>query len=124
MLWLFLAESQLDAKQAMRDLQRRYAQRSGDEWGWNIVAVYTGQQQTEPFLQAIPTNAKDNRELAERLCEAYFYLGKQAQAADRPALAASYFKLALASNVYDFIEHRYAMLELQLMDPRQEEESL
>lgn len=122
-LWLFLAESQLDAKQAMRDLQRRYAQRSGDEWGWKIVAVYAGEQPTEPFLQAIPESAKDNRELAERLCEAYFYLGKQSQAAGRPALAASYFKLALASNVYDFIEHRYAMLELQLMDPRQEEES-
>ena len=29
--------------------------------------------------------------------------------------AISYFKLALANNVYDFIEHRYALLELELM---------
>ncbi len=123
-LWLYFAEAQLDAKQALRDLQRRYAQRSGEEWGWDIVAVYAGQQRSEPFLQALPASAKDNRELAERLCEAYFYLGKRAQAEQQPALAATYFRLALSSNVYDFIEHRYAMLELQLLEPQQEEESL
>lgn len=31
---------------------------------------------------------------------------------------ASYFKLSMANNVYDFIEHRYAMLELLLLDPK------
>ena len=33
------------------------------------------------------------------------------------ALAESYFKLSMANNVYDFIEHRYAMLELTQLEP-------
>ena len=29
--------------------------------------------------------------------------------------AADYFKLALSTNVYEFVEHRYARIELQLL---------
>jgi lipoprotein NlpI len=54
------------------------------------------------------------QELAERLCETYFYLGKFELAKGNRKEAISYFKLALANNVYDFIEH-HALLELELM---------
>lgn len=122
-LWLFLAETRLNKEQALKDLERRYKQHSGKEWGWAIVAAYAGLQTGDDFLASIAKQSTTNRELAERLCEAYFYLGKLAQSQGKPALAASYFKLSLANNVYDFIEHRYARLELSLLSPEQEEEA-
>lgn len=98
-------------------MQRRYKQHAGDEWGWAIVSVFAGQQSEAEFMRQLSASAKNNRELAERLCEAYFYLGKWHLAQGKKALAESYFKLSMANNVYDFIEHRYAMLELTQLKP-------
>lgn len=117
-LWLYLAESKLDPKMAFQELQRRYNQRHSEEWGWHIVAVFAGQQGINQFLQTVEQASRDNRELAERLCEAYFYFAKLAQLQGDDDKAVNYFKLSLASNVYDFIEHRYALLELQLLAPQ------
>ena len=116
-LWLYMAEHQIDAQQADKALQRRYKQHAGDEWGWAIVSVFAGQQSEAEFMRQLSASAKNNRELAERLCEAYFYLGKWHLAQGKKALAESYFKLSMANNVYDFIEHRYAMLELTQLEP-------
>ena len=116
-LWLYMAEQQVDAQQADKALQRRYKQHAGDEWGWAIVSVFAGQQSEAEFMRQLSASAKNNRELAERLCEAYFYLGKWHLAQGKRALAESYFKLSMANNVYDFIEHRYAMLELTQLEP-------
>ena len=116
-LWLYMAEHQVDAQQADKALQRRYKQHAGDEWGWAIVSVLAGQQSESEFMRQLSTSAKNNRELAERLCEAYFYLGKWHLAQGKKALAEGYFKLSMANNVYDFIEHRYAMLELAQLEP-------
>ena len=116
-LWLYMAEHQVDAQQADKALQRRYKQHAGDEWGWAIVSVFAGQQSEAEFMRQLSASAKNNRELAERLCEAYFYLGKWHLAQGKKALAESYFKLSMANNVYDFIEHRYAMLELTQLEP-------
>ena len=115
-LWLYMAEQQVDAQQADKALQRRYKQHAGDEWGWAIVSVFAGQQSEAEFMRQLSASAKNNRELAERLCEAYFYLGKWHLAQGKKALAESYFKLSMANNVYDFIEHRYAMLELTQLE--------
>ena len=116
-LWLYMAEQQVDAQQADKALQRRYKQHAGDEWGWAIVSVFAGQQSEAEFMRQLSSSSKNNRELAERLCEAYFYLGKWHLAQGKKNLAESYFKLSMANNVYDFIEHRYAMLELVQLEP-------
>ena len=116
-LWLYMAEQQVDAQQADKALQRRYKQHAGDEWGWAIVSVFAGQQSEAEFMRQLSASAKNNRELAERLCEAYFYLGKWHLVQGKKELAESYFKLSMANNVYDFIEHRYAMLELIQLEP-------
>ena len=116
-LWLYMAEQQVDAQQADKALQRRYKQHAGDEWGWAIVSVFAGQQSEAEFMRQLSASAKNNRELAERLCEAYFYLGKWHLVQGKKELAESYFKLSMANNVYDFIEHRYAMLELVQLEP-------
>ena len=116
-LWLYMAERQVDAASADKALQRRYKQHAGDEWGWSIVSVFAGEQSEAEFMHQLSKSSKSNRELAERLCEAYFYLGKLHLAQGKKALAESYFKLSMSNNVYDFIEHRYAMLELAQLDP-------
>ena len=66
-------------------------------------------------IKNLTKNVKSNKELTERLCEAYFYLGKYNQTLGYRGSAANYFKLALSTNVYEFVEHRYAKLELDLM---------
>lgn len=116
-LWLYMAERNVNADRALQDLQRRYKQHAGNEWGWNIVGVVAGEQAESDFFQMVAQQSESNKELAERLCEAYFYLGKVYLAQGQVKRAASYFKLSMASNIYDFIEYRYAMLELGLLDP-------
>lgn len=120
-LWLYIVEAKLDSKLAMQELQRRYKQHTGDEWGWSIVSVYAGQRDIPSLLAEVEEVSRDNRELAERLCEAYFYFAKLAQLQGDDDRATNYLKLALASNVYDFIEHRYALLELQLQAPQEDD---
>ncbi|WP_188026798.1 lipoprotein NlpI [Tolumonas osonensis] len=113
-LWLFLTSAQLDRNKAMETLVRQYDDHRNDEWGWNIVKVYTGKQDAAEFIRRIADSTNSNRQLAERLCEAYFYLAKLSQLQGNTDAADAYFKLSLANNVFDFIEHRYALLELQL----------
>lgn len=50
--------------------------------------------------------------LAERLTEVYFYLAKRHQVDGNYPAAVSLYKLAIAQNVYDYAEHKYAFLEL------------
>jgi lipoprotein NlpI len=52
------------------------------------------------------------RQLAERLCEAYFYLAKWHQARGDANQALIYYHKTLATNVYEFVEHRYARMEM------------
>jgi len=113
-LWLFLTSAQLDQTKALQTLKQQYDEHQNDEWGWNIVAVYTGKQEPADFIRRIADSTSNNRQLAEHLCEAYFYLAKLSQLQGNSDAADAYFKLSLANNVYDFIEHRYALLELQL----------
>ena len=56
-----------------------------------------------------------HRELLERLCEAYFYLGKSAAIEGDRERAMNFYKLALMTNIYDFIEYRVARTELYLL---------
>nr|WP_232818251.1 lipoprotein NlpI [Zobellella maritima] len=115
LLWWYLALEQVDTDEAQRLLSTHLAQYGNDEWAWDIVKVYLGQSTDEALLNRISNESQDNQELAERLCEAYFYLAKQAQRNDQPEQAAAYFKLTLATNIHDFVEHRYALLELDLV---------
>jgi lipoprotein NlpI len=114
-LWLYLAEQKLNASAAMSRMRERLGKYDDDAWNWDLVRLYTGEINATQLMGNVVKGVKDNRELAERLCETYFYLGKFELAKGNRKEAISYFKLALANNVYDFIEHRYALLELELM---------
>ncbi|ART81864.1 lipoprotein NlpI [Oceanisphaera profunda] len=113
LLW-YLALEKIDPKSALQSLKNHQVQYGSDEWAWDIVNVYLGTADEEQLLNRISEESVDNQELAERLCEAYFYLAKRAQHNGEPQQAEVYFKLAIATNVYDFVEHRYSLLELDL----------
>lgn len=115
LLW-YLARERMDPKAALVSLQQHQQQYGSDEWAWDIVNVYLGTVSEEQLLNRIAEESADNKELAERLCEAYFYLAKRAQHNGDPGQAEVYFKLALATNIYDFVEHRYSLLELDLIE--------
>lgn len=110
-LWLFFADYALDPGHAYERLEQ-HQQGLPDDWELNLVRLFTGQITPQQLMASTLENVHDQRTLTERLTEAYFYLGKYERMQNQPDEAANYFKLALATNVYEFIEHRYAYLEL------------
>lgn len=118
LLWLYLAEYQMDPEQAKLDLNERSRLVSDKTWAKSIINLYLGKMSQQEFIQRLTLNINTNKELSDRLCEAYFYLGKYNQFKGKPNAAANFFKLALSTNVFEFVEHRYARLELDLMRKR------
>ncbi|WKE66606.1 lipoprotein NlpI [Gallaecimonas kandeliae] len=114
-LWLYLAEQKADPAAAKARLAYNATRLQGDLWANQLVALYQGKESEEDFVEGLKKGVDSNRALAERLCEAYFYLGKLHQAKGDVGEAINFFKLSLTTNVQDFIEFRYARLELNRM---------
>ncbi len=111
-LWLYLDEREMDADKAKVALQQRYDKVTRDQWGWNIVEFYLGDISESTLMERLKADATDNTSLAEHLSETNFYLGKYYLCLGEKDNAKVLFKLALANNVNNFVEHRYALLEL------------
>lgn len=110
-LWLYIIEAEIAPVVAKNDLLERYRQRS-EEWGWVLVALMAEQVSEEQAFKAIIDASRENVLLAQRLTEVYFYLAKRYQLKGDFANAISLYKLAISFNVYEYVEHRYAFLEL------------
>ena len=120
-LWFYLIEADVKPEQAMQNLAIRRSALDDKEWATQLVDFYLGKLSTAQLSKGFVADLKSEAELAERLCEAYFYLGKWAQLHNEPAKAATYFKLSMATNIYDFVEHRFSRLELKrLLQPKSE----
>lgn len=115
LLWLFLAERENSLEVARQNLKERAVHIAPNIWARQVIRLYLGEIDRSTFIQNLTNGIDSNRALTERLCEAYFYLGKLYLSEGKRAVAANYFKLALSTNVYEFVEHRYAQLELDLM---------
>ncbi len=115
LLWLYLTEYEIDPLAAKYSLKQRAALVDDRIWAKQVINLYVGEITQAQLLKNLTKNIHSNKELTERLCEAYFYLGKYNQTLDNSTSAANFFKLALSTNVYEFVEHRYAKLELDLM---------
>ncbi|KLV04451.1 lipoprotein NlpI [Photobacterium aquae] len=111
-IWLYLVELEREPEKAQQKLRNWYDASDKQEWGWQIVRLYLNDVSERDFLNSIALESEDNDMLAERLTEAYFYLGKRYHHnKDFPA-ALMLYKLTLAGNVYEYVEHRFALLEL------------
>lgn len=113
-LWSYIA--QRDVNEALALEAMRLARSSlKNSWAVHIVDFYLGEISETQLLNALAVGVASQQQLTDRLCEAYFYLGKYHSAKGNQGVASNYFKLALSTNVYQFVEHRYARLELRLL---------
>ncbi|MCG9697330.1 lipoprotein NlpI [Shewanella sp. Isolate11] len=122
-LWLYITEAKVDIESAKQHLTEHRSLLADDNWATVIVDFYLGKINKDDVFNAAKEGLQHQNEYAERLCEAYFYLAKVAQRNGQLNDAANYFKLALATNIYDFVEHRYARVELARMATHEEQES-
>lgn len=111
-IWLYLAQYELDAESAKEQLAMHRLELSADQWGVNIADFLLGNINQTQLLYSVAVDLNNPRQLAERLCEAYFYLAKWHSHQGQAEQALHFYKLALATNVYEFVEHRYARLEM------------
>ncbi|WP_297893625.1 lipoprotein NlpI [Shewanella sp.] len=111
-LWLYLIQSKGNVTEAKRQLQEHRQGLEADAWSTVIVDHYLGLKSRDDVFAAAKSGLTHPKEYAERLCEAYFYLAKMAIETKQYQDAANYLRLALATNIYDFVEHRYARIEL------------
>lgn len=117
-IWLFIAEREVDSVAAKARLAKLRRGLDKGRWEMNLVRFYLDEISENELKDRLMLNIKNNLQLTQRLCEAYFYLGKYHTAQGQIAEATNYFKLSLSTNVYQYVEHRYARLELELMRER------
>ena len=115
LLWLYLAEYEVNAELAKEKLKERANQVNDRTWAKQVIYLFTGEINQETFINELTNHVQTNKALTDRLCEAYFYLGKYNQIMGNQGAAVNFFKLSLSTNVYEFVEHRYSRLELDLM---------
>ena len=120
-LWLYLVEREMDVDKAKVALQQRHDKAVRDQWGWNIVEFYLGDINEKTLMESLKADATDNTSLAEHLSETNFYLGKHYLSLGEKDDAEALFKLTVANNVHNFVEHRYALLELALLGQTQDD---
>jgi lipoprotein NlpI len=120
-LWLYLDEREMSADKAEVALKQRYDKADRDQWGWNIVEFYLGRISEKTLMERLKADATDNTSLAEHLSETNFYLGKHYLSLGEKDNAEALFKLTVANNVHNFVEHRYALLELALLGQTQDD---
>ena len=114
-LWSYLASSEIDKAQATKDLTIARKSLDKDNWATNLVDLYLDKISESQLLSALISGVSSQQQLTDRLCEAYFYLGKYHSARGERGIASNYFKLTLSTNVFEYVEHRYARLELNLL---------
>ncbi|MFT2089931.1 lipoprotein NlpI [Paraglaciecola sp. 2405UD69-4] len=114
-IWSYLAASKIDSAQALVTLAELRKNLSEQNWATQIVDLYLGKITENQLLSLLIGGVENQQQLTDRLCEAYFYLGKYHAARGHKGIASNYFKLALSTNVFEYVEHRYARLELSLL---------
>jgi lipoprotein NlpI len=105
----------VDKNAALVNLAQQREQLNDEDWSSILVDFYIGNVNQEQVFAAAKVGLSQPKEYAERLCEAYFYLAKHAAANGQYQQAANFYRLTLATNIYDFVEHRYARIELAKM---------
>ncbi|OUL59512.1 lipoprotein NlpI [Pseudoalteromonas ulvae] len=114
-VWRYLAQKELDPITAQQQLMSASSQLDETTWAYQLIQLYSGELSEDTFLAQLDEGVSSEQEFAERLCEAYFYLAKKHLSAGNVGSAEDYFKLSLSTNVHEFVEYKYARLELELL---------
>jgi len=111
-IWMFIVESEINPVDALTRLRFNAQFVDKNLWGYQIVRLLTGEIKEQEFINGMLSNVHSTKELADRLCEGYFYLAKLKLMTEEFEQAKNYLRLSLATNVYEFVEHKYARVEL------------
>lgn len=113
-LWLYLLEREVIApEEALAHLKERRDLIDPEvPWGTEVLDFYLGKLTEPEVIAAICAADLDNAEMGRRLCEAYFYLGKQADYEGDYKRAYDLFHLCITTGVTGYLEYRYAQLEI------------
>lgn len=110
-IWRYLSQLKIDEKKALSNLKMAYLSHEDQQGGWELISIFLFPRDINKLLNSYQQE-KDDTYLAEHLCEAYFYLGKREQLLGHTKLANQFFKLSLSTNVQEYIEYRFALIEL------------
>lgn len=111
-LWRYIINSEIDKEKALTRLQNTENLANDNRYIWSLVDVIAGRKRENEFFKSISDGVSTNIELAQRLCEAYFYLAYWHKVSGNLSKAIYYFKLSTATNVHEFIEYKYSLIEL------------
>lgn len=113
-LWLYFNELEFLPPKAVSDnLIARSKDLSQEYWGTTLIDYFLGKFSLEQLRFKINNTAQSNTaQYAEMLTETYFYLAKQTLKLNQVNDAMSFFRLAAANQVYNFVEYRFALFEL------------
>lgn len=111
-IWYYLAFLETNPSRALEQLTSNREEVVNDPWGVTLVDYFLGNVNEQQLMNSAFQNVESHQQLLERLCEAYFYLGKEASLMGEENRALNFYKLALMTNMYDFIEYRVARTEL------------
>lgn len=111
-MWYYFAAKEIDSGRAEEQIREQWQEADGDAWGQKILAYLVNEVSEDDLIREAFSGSDDQTQLNYRLCEAYFYMGKVAAAKGQSYNALNYFKLALSTNVYPYLEHRYARSEI------------
>ncbi|MER2492286.1 lipoprotein NlpI [Catenovulum sediminis] len=114
-IWWYFAEYQESPEMALSRLKQRAGKLDKNAWGYKIIQLFTGEIQALELQQLAAKLSHDEQGLNEKLCEAYFYIAKNYQMSNFNEAAEYYFKAALSTHIYQFVEFRYAQTELKRM---------
>jgi len=111
-LWRYIIDSQIDQQKALTALQNEKAENTDNSYAWGLIDVIAGRLTERSFFSSIGNGVTSNKEIAQRLCEVYFYLGHWHKISGNLDKAIYYFKLTTTTNIHEFIEYKYALMEL------------
>lgn len=116
MLWTYIIGVETEGQEvALEQLRQRRADANEEQetsFGMSIVDYILGSLKKEELFSLMKDPNLTMQERIERVCEAYFYLGKQAQIAGDDRKAFWYYHLCVSTAKYDFLEHRYSRVEI------------
>ncbi len=114
-LWHYIASNSSNdytVDQALTMLRNARKNLPDNKWATILVDYYLNKASETDVIARLIKDVRSQTELNYRLCEAYFYLGKYQAKQGNFNLAENYFKLSLSTNVYEYVEHKYARIEL------------
>lgn len=121
-LWRYIIDSKIDEEKALATLQSEVSDNDDNRFAWSLIDVIAGRTSEKEFFGNIGNGVSTNKEAAQRLTEAYFYLGHWHKLAGNLDKAIYFFKLTTTSNIHEFIEYKYALMELSNIQQEMQEQ--